>query len=46
MWPIANPPAALAALYEQDPALAHACVDFAPTLNRLVTRLIAGYPAA
>jgi hypothetical protein len=31
---------------EQDPALALACVDFAPTLNRLITRLIAGYPAA
>lgn len=36
LWPIANPPAALAVLYKTDPALAAACVEFVPTLQRLV----------
>lgn len=46
LWPMANPPFGLAALYAEDPALARAAIEFAPALQRLVEVLIAGIPAA
>jgi AcrR family transcriptional regulator len=42
LWQVANPPPILSALYAQDPALANACVDFAPTLRRMLTTFING----
>jgi AcrR family transcriptional regulator len=44
LWHTANPPPALAALYRQDPALANACVEFAPTLRRLIGSFLNGFP--
>jgi Tetracyclin repressor-like, C-terminal domain len=32
LWPVSQPPAALAKLYESDPEIARACVDFVPML--------------
>ena len=43
-WQTAHPPVILAGLYEGDPRLAHAPVDFVPTLRRLVRTFVAGSP--
>jgi AcrR family transcriptional regulator len=43
-YPVCNPPASLAELYAQDPALAAACPPFLPTLTRAVAALAAGLP--
>jgi AcrR family transcriptional regulator len=42
LWQIANPVPALAALYAADPALASACVDLVPRLQRTAEILLAG----
>jgi hypothetical protein len=42
LWQVANPPPILSALHAQDPALANACVEFAPTLTRMLTTFIHG----
>jgi AcrR family transcriptional regulator len=42
LWQTSHPPATLAALYEQDPRLRHAAVDFAVRLHGLVEALIVG----
>ena len=43
IWQSANPPAALVALYKQDPELADARLDFTPTLRRLIGKFIDGF---
>ena len=45
-WSTANPAPALAALYDQDPELAHARVEFEPRLARVLGRLLAGILAS
>jgi AcrR family transcriptional regulator len=45
-WQAAHPPVILAGLYEGDPRLAQAEVDFAPTLRRLVRTFVAGSPGS
>jgi AcrR family transcriptional regulator len=45
VWQIANPPALLAELYASDPALAGACVELGPRLQRTATVLLRGYAA-
>ena len=42
LWQIANPVPAVAKLYASDPALAQACVDLAPRLQRTADVLLAG----
>lgn len=44
-WQIAHPPDTLIALYARDPQLAHAAVEFVPTLRRLTCALIKGLAA-
>ncbi|MFC7329661.1 TetR family transcriptional regulator [Marinactinospora rubrisoli] len=44
LYPIAHPPATIAALYEQHPELAAACPSFLPTLQRVLAALVAGLP--
>lgn len=44
-WQSAHPPAILAGLYEADPRLAHAAVDFVPRLTRLVRTFVLGLTA-
>jgi AcrR family transcriptional regulator len=46
LWQIANPVPALAELYASDPALAQACVDLTPRLQRTAEILLAGLPAS
>ena len=46
LWQIANPVPALAELYASDPALAQACVDLTPRLQRTAEVLLAGLPAS
>lgn len=41
-WQAAHPPVILAGLYDADPRLAHARVDFVPRLTRLVRIFVAG----
>jgi AcrR family transcriptional regulator len=45
LWPMANPPAHVSAMFADDPALVHAHVEFEPRLVRLLTALIAGFTA-
>jgi AcrR family transcriptional regulator len=45
LWPMANPPPVLAALYAEEAAMAVAQVDLFPRLQRLVATLIAGHQA-
>ena len=45
-WQSAHPPAILADLYEGDPRLAHAAVDFVPRLTRLVRTFVLGLAAS
>ena len=42
LWQAAHPPETLAALYQRDPRLGHAAVDFAPRLERLTHAAILG----
>jgi AcrR family transcriptional regulator len=42
LWHVAHPPAALRSAYAADPALARACVDFAPALTGVLTTYLAG----
>ena len=44
LYPVANPPPALAQLYAEDPDLAAACPEFLPTLKRALSALVAGLP--
>ncbi len=44
-WQSAHPPVILAGLYEADPRLAHAAVDFVPRLTRLVRTFVLGLVA-
>jgi AcrR family transcriptional regulator len=46
LWQIANPVPALAELYASDPALAQACVDLTPRLQRTAEILLAGLTAS
>jgi AcrR family transcriptional regulator len=46
LWQIANPVPALAELYASDPALAQACVDLMPRLQRTAEILLAGLTAS
>ena len=47
LWPIANPPPIIAALYASEPAIAAvACIEFAPTLRRVLAQLVHGLPSA
>ncbi|HWG63450.1 MAG TPA: TetR family transcriptional regulator [Streptosporangiaceae bacterium] len=46
LWQIAHPPATLVELYREDPRLAHASIDFAPNLARLLQASILGLMAA
>jgi hypothetical protein len=41
-WQAAHPPLILAGLYEGDPRLAHAAVDFVPKLTGLVRTFVVG----
>jgi hypothetical protein len=41
-WQAAHPPVILAGLYDADPRLAHARVDFVPRLTRLVRIFVGG----
>ncbi|HEY4023525.1 MAG TPA: TetR family transcriptional regulator [Pseudonocardiaceae bacterium] len=41
-WQAAHPPVILAGLYEGDPRLAHAAVDFVPKLTRLLRTFLLG----
>jgi AcrR family transcriptional regulator len=45
LWPMANPPAHVRAMFASDPALVHAHVELEPRLERLLTALIAGFLA-
>jgi AcrR family transcriptional regulator len=45
LWPMANPPPVLAAVYDEDPELRPARVELFPRLQRLTATLIAGYQA-
>jgi AcrR family transcriptional regulator len=42
LWHVAHPPPALRAVYESDPRLAAACVDFAPALTTQLDTFTAG----
>jgi len=42
LWQISYPSAAVGELYRSDPRLAHADVDFAPSLRRQVETVILG----
>ncbi|MFC4591567.1 TetR/AcrR family transcriptional regulator [Sphaerisporangium corydalis] len=44
LYPVSNPPAALAELYRQDPDIAAACPPFLPTLTRTLAAFAAGLP--
>ncbi|MGK5683655.1 TetR family transcriptional regulator [Actinoplanes sp. URMC 104] len=46
LWQIAHPPETLAALYAEDPRVAHAASDFTPRLTRLTSALVLGLAAA
>ncbi|MGW6774144.1 TetR family transcriptional regulator [Streptomyces sp. NPDC055037] len=46
LWQAAHPAETLTRLYAEEPAMAHVGVDFAPTLTRLLTALIAGMTAS
>lgn len=46
MWQISTPPPALARLYETDPELGHAVIDFAPRLRRAARVTMAGLAAS
>ena len=43
LWQVARPSDALAVLYEQDPQLIPAHLEFVPTLTRLIARFIDGF---
>jgi AcrR family transcriptional regulator len=45
LWPMANPPAHVSAMFAVDPALVQAHVGFEPRLVRLLTALLAGFSA-
>jgi AcrR family transcriptional regulator len=45
LWQVTHPPPLLADLYEQEPALDHATLEFEPTIVRLATTLILGIRA-
>ena len=42
LWPYALPADSLRSLYEEDPRLAHAVVDFVPRLASMTQNLITG----
>ncbi len=46
LWQISHPPATLAELYAEEPRLAHAAVDFAPRMQRLIETLVRGLVAS
>jgi AcrR family transcriptional regulator len=46
LWQVAHPSDALAVLYEQDPELIPAHLEFVPTLTRLTARFIHGFTQA
>ena len=47
IWPMTNPPPVIAELYASEPAIAAiACIEFAPTLRRVLTNLAHGLPSA
>jgi AcrR family transcriptional regulator len=45
LWPMANPPAHVQAMFAVDPALVHAHIDFEPRLQGLLAALLAGFTA-
>ena len=46
LWPMANPPATVAALYATEPTIAAlACIEFGPTLRRVIAQLAYGLPS-
>jgi AcrR family transcriptional regulator len=45
LWPIANPPPHVTAMYAEDPALTRAHVDFEHRLQQLLSALITGFLA-
>lgn len=44
LFPVTNPPPALRELYAQDPDIAARCLQFEPTMRRMLAALAAGLP--